>query len=44
MKWLAGAGFIKSRNDEKVIYYTKDDPFKDSERFYFTLYDTDLNL
>lgn len=44
MKWLSGAGFIKSRNDEKVIYYAKDDPFKDPGRFYFTLYDTDLNL
>ena len=44
MKWLSKAGFIKSRNDEKVIYYTKEDPIKNSNRFYFTLYDTDLNL
>lgn len=44
MSWLSKAGFIKSRNDEKVIYYSKDDLFKNSDKFYFTLYDTDLNL
>lgn len=44
IKRLSNAGFVKSRNDEKVIYYAKEDPFRDSGRFYFTLYDTDLNF
>ncbi len=44
MQLLASAGFIRSRNDEKVIYYSDKIKFSSKDYFYFTLYDTDLNL
>ncbi len=44
MQSLASAGFIRSRNNEKVIYYSDKIKFSSKDHFYFTLYDTDLNL
>ncbi len=41
---LSGIGFVRSRNNEKIIYYSQKVRFTGSEYFYFTLYDTDLNL
>ena len=41
---LSDTGFIRSRNNEKIIYYSQKVRFTGSEYFYFTLYDTDLNL
>jgi len=43
-KWLSSLGFIKSRNKERIINYSKDNIFTEADKFYFTLYDTDLNL
>jgi len=43
-KWLSSLGFIKSRNMERVIHYSKDNILVGIDKFYFTLYDTDLNL
>ena len=41
---LGKAGFIKSRNIERIIYYSKKLSIDSKAKFYFTLYDTDLNL
>jgi len=41
---LSGIGFIRSRNNEKIIYYSTTVKFPGTGYFYFTLYDTDLNL
>lgn len=41
---LASIGFIRSRNNEKIIYYSRKYKFSSTDYFYFTLYDTDLNL
>jgi len=43
-KWLSSIGFIKSRSMERIIHYSKNNVIGESDRFYFTLYDTDLNL
>ncbi len=44
MRLLSGVGFIRSRSNERVIYHSQSVNFSDSDYFYFTLYDTDLNL
>ena len=43
-KWLSSIGFIRARNIEKIIHYSKDKVLEKEEKFYFTLYDTDLSL
>ncbi|MEO6694245.1 MAG: GNAT family N-acetyltransferase [Ignavibacteria bacterium] len=43
-KWLSSLGFIRSRNIERIIHYSKENILGDADSFYFTLYDTDLNL
>lgn len=43
-KSLSSAGFIRSRSTEKVIYFSRKIKFSREDYFYFTLYDTDLNL
>ena len=42
--WLSKLGFIKARNEENVIHYSRDGFLLNAVRFRFTLYDTDLNL
>jgi len=44
VKWLSSLGFIKSRNMERIIHYSKDNILVRADKLYFTLYDTDLNL
>lgn len=41
---LKKLGFIRSRNIERIIHYSKKKLLEKAEKFYFTLYDTDLNL
>ncbi|MEO8210715.1 MAG: hypothetical protein ABI840_09135, partial [bacterium] len=43
-EWLRKLGFIRSRNRERIIQYSKNNLLDKAEKFYFTLYDTDLNL
>lgn len=41
---LSKAGFIRSRNMERIIYFSNKLTIEEKRNFYFTLYDTDLNL
>lgn len=43
-KWLASKGFIRSRNKERILLYSNEKFTEVNTKFYFTLYDTDLNL
>ncbi len=42
--WLSKLGFVRARNEENVIQYSRDGFLRNAGRFRFTLYDTDLNL
>jgi hypothetical protein len=42
--WLSSLGFIRARHEENIIHFSRDGFLNESERFRFTLYDTDLNL
>jgi hypothetical protein len=41
---LKKLGFLRTRNMENIIYYSKNNSLNKADKFYFTLYDTDLNL
>lgn len=41
---LSKLGFIRSRNIEKIIYFSKNNILNGAESFHFTLYDADINL
>jgi GNAT superfamily N-acetyltransferase len=41
---LASLGFIRARNEENIIHYSRDGFLNDAKKFRFTLCDTDLNL
>ncbi len=41
---LSKLGFIRSRHNERIIHYSKNNLLDKAVKFYFTLYDTDLNL
>lgn len=43
-RMLHKAGFIRSRNIERIIYHSDRLSLDSRVKFYFTLYDTDLNL
>lgn len=43
-KQLSSLGFIRSRSIERIIHYSKKNILDGAGGFYFTLYDTDLNL
>lgn len=43
-RMLHKAGFIRSRNTERIIYHSDKLSIDSRVKFYFTLYDTDLNL
>lgn len=43
-EWLKKLGFIRSRNIERIIHYSNGNFLDKAEKFYFTLYDTDINL
>lgn len=42
--WLKKLGFLKARRMERIIHYSKNNLLNKADKFYFTLYDTDLNL
>ncbi|MBS1517284.1 MAG: GNAT family N-acetyltransferase [Bacteroidetes bacterium] len=42
--FLKNAGFIKARNTETVIQYSPSKCIDSADYFYFSLYDTDINL
>ncbi len=41
---LASLGFVRARNEEKIIHYSKDGFLDRAEKLRFTFYDTDINL
>ncbi len=41
---LSSLGFIRARNEENIIHYSRDGFLNDAKKFRFTLCDTDLNL
>lgn len=43
-KLLNSMGFVRARNIEKIIYYSEKKLLENAENFYFTLYDSDLQL
>lgn len=43
-RWLSKIGFLRSRNYERILHHSKTNTLNKAEEFYFTLYDTDINL
>lgn len=41
---LGKLGFIRARNEENIIHFSRDGFLDDAKSFRFTLYDTDINL
>lgn len=41
---LGAIGYVRARNSEQIIQYSEKRHIDDAEKFYFTLYDTDLHL
>lgn len=42
--WLSRLGFIRTRSREMVLHYSKEKYIDGESKFYFALFDTDLNL
>ena len=41
---LGKLGFIRARNEENIIHFSRDGFLDNASSFRFTLYDTDINL